>query len=160
MPELAVECSDRKKNGMPIVCVLHTFSLMIPERRKVSSYRDLTVWQRSMDLADVVHEITRSFPKDERFGLTSQIERSAASIPSNIAEGHGRSHLREYLHHLSMARGSLMELETQLTIAARRQYVSVADQQRAFDLSGDVGRLLGGLVRALKRLLPSQTPRT
>ena len=125
----------------------------MPERAKINSYRDLIVWQRAIDLTDVVHEITRSFPKDERFALTNQMERSAASIPSNIAEGHGRRHLREYLNHLSMARGSLMELETQLTIATRRRYVSVEDQQRAFDLSGEVGRLLGGLVRALKKRL-------
>jgi four helix bundle protein len=130
---------------------------MMERRPKVTCYRDLIVWQRAIDLTDVVHEITRSFPKDERFELTSQMQRSAVSIPSNIAEGHGRAHLREYLHHLSMARGSLMELETQLTVAGRRQYVSVADQQRAFDITGDVGRLLAGLVRALKRHLAPHT---
>jgi four helix bundle protein len=108
------------------------------------------VWQRAMDLTDAAYEITRSFPKDERFGLTSQMQRSAVSIPRNIAEGHGREHLGEYLHHLSIARGSLMELETQLAIAIRRNYVSTADAQRGFDLSGDVGRLLCGLVRALE----------
>jgi four helix bundle protein len=119
-------------------------------RIKIVSYRDLTVWQRAMDLADVAYELTKSFPKDERFGLTSQVQRSAVSIPSNIAEGHGRDHLGEYLHHLSIANGSLMELETQLTIAARRNYVGNADIQRGLDLSGDVGRLLASLVRALK----------
>jgi len=118
------------------------------------SYRDLTVWQRAMDLADVAYEMTKSFPRDERFGLTSQLQRSAVSIPSNIAEGHGRDHLGEYLHHLSIANGSLMELETQLTIAARRNYVGNADTQRGLDLSGDVGRLLAGLVRALKARRP------
>jgi four helix bundle protein len=130
---------------------------MSPERKKVTSYRDLIVWQRAIDLADAVDHLTKSFPRDERFGLTNQMQRSAASIPSNIAEGHGRTHLREYLHHLSIARGSLMELETQLVLAARRQYVSLEDQQRAFDLTGDVGRLLAGLIRALRGKLPRDT---
>ena len=125
------------------------------EPRRINSYRDLTVWQRAIDLTDSVHTITRSFPKDERFGLTCQLERAAASIPSNIAEGHGRTHLREYLYHLSIARGSLMEVETQLTIAARRGYVSAAEEQRVFNLSGDVGRLLSGLIRALRKRLPN-----
>ena len=107
-----------------------------------------------MRLADAAYEITKSFPKDERFGLTSQLQRSAVSIPSKIAEGHGRDHLGEYLHHLSIANGSLMELETQITIASQRDYISHPDAQRALDLSGDVGRLLAGLVRALKARKP------
>jgi four helix bundle protein len=133
---------------------MQTLSTVLPERRKVTSYRDLIVWQRAIDLADLIHGITRTFPDDERFGLTSQIQRSAASIPSNIAEGHGRTHLREYLHHLSIARGSLVELETQLTIAGQRNYLTPEDRQHAFSLSGDVGRLLSGLLRALKKRLP------
>ncbi|HMG18015.1 MAG TPA: four helix bundle protein [Gemmatimonadales bacterium] len=122
--------------------------------RRIISYRDLTVWQRAMDLTDVAYEITKSFPREERYGLTSQLQRSAVSIPSTIPEGHGRAHLGEYLHHLSIARGSLMEFETQLAIAARRAYVSTADVQRGWDVSGDVGRLLAGLVRALKARRP------
>jgi len=113
-----------KRKMMLLTRLMQTLSVVLPERRKVTSYRDLIVWQRAMDLAHLVHEITRTFPNEERFGLTSQIQRSAASIPSNIAEGHGRTHLREYLHHLSIARGSLVELETQLAIAAQRKYLS------------------------------------
>jgi four helix bundle protein len=134
---------------------------MATGRSKIGSYRDLIVWQRAMDLADVAYDLTKSFPKDERFGLISQVQRSAVSIPSNIAEGHGRKHLGEYLHHLSIANGSLMELETQLTIASRRDYISSADVQHGFNLSGDVGRLLAGLIRALKARRPDtrhQTP--
>ena len=149
--------SIRRKNAMSFACLLQTLSVMLPEPRRINSYRDLTVWQRAIDLTDAVHAITRSFPRDERFGLTSQLERAAASIASNIAEGHGRAHLREYLHHLSIARGSLMEVETQLTIAARRGYITVADEQRAFNLSGDVGRLLSGLIRALRNRLPPKS---
>ena len=134
---------------------------MTTVHRKVTSYRDLTVWERAMDLANLAYDITKSFPKDERFGLTSQLQRAAVSIPSNIAEGQGREHLGEYLHHLSIANGSLMELETQLTIASRRDYVAAEDLQRALNLSGDVGRLLSGLVRALKAHIPRhRTPDT
>jgi four helix bundle protein len=122
-------------------------------RPKILSYRDLTVWQRAMDLTDLAYDVTKTFPRDERFALTSQLLRSAVSVPSNIAEGHGRKHLREYLHHLSIANGSLMELETQVAIAVRRDYVNPADAQRCFDVSGDVGRLLAGLIRALKARL-------
>jgi four helix bundle protein len=107
-----------------------------------------------MDLTDLVYDVARKFPRDERFALTSQIQRSAVSVSSNIAEGHGRHHLREYLHHLSIAKGSLMELETQLAIAFRRGYLDNVDSQRCFDLSGDVGRLLAGLVRALRLRVP------
>src|SRR5437667_9746068 len=99
-----------------------------------------------MDLVDVIYEITKTFPKEERFGLAAQLQRSAVSVPSNIAEGHGRDHLGEYLHHLSIANGSLMELETQFAIASRRQYIDQAALGHGLNLSGDVGRLLGGLV--------------
>ena len=107
-----------------------------------------------MDLADFAHELTKSFPRDERFSLTVQVQRSAVSIPSNIAEGHGRRHLGEYLHHLSIAKGSLMELETQFMIAFRRHYIDQGTLDRGLDLSGDVGRLLAGLVRALRARQP------
>jgi four helix bundle protein len=121
----------------------------------VRTYRDLVVWQRAIDLVDVAYRLSRAFPPAERFGLTSQIRRAAVSIPSNIAEGHGREHLGEYLHHLSIANGSLMELETQVVIAGRMGYVTVEQQQGTLDLSGDVGRMLAGLIRALKLRRPA-----
>src|SRR6266516_436778 len=134
---------------------------MAVPHRKVTSYRDLTVWQRAMDLVDLTYEITKAFPKDERIGLTAQLQRCAVSIPSNIAEGHGRDHLGEYLHHLSIANGSLMELETQVLIACRRAYVATTEVERGLDLSRVVGRLLAGLVRALKARIPRHlTPGT
>jgi len=117
---------------------------------KVRSYRDLVVWQRAIDLVDAAYRLSRTFPLEERFGLTSQLRRAAVSVPSNIAEGHGREHLGEYLHHLSIANGSLMEFETQVVIAGRMAYVTPETQQRTLDLSGDVGRMLAGLVRALR----------
>jgi four helix bundle protein len=103
-----------------------------------------------MGLVDAIYEITKTFPKEERFGLTAQLQRCAVSIPSNIAEGHGRDHLGEYIHHLGIANGSLMELETQVLIATRQSYVQDAEADRVLALSRIVGRLLAGLVRALK----------
>jgi four helix bundle protein len=120
----------------------------------VRTYRDLVVWQRAIDLVDVAYRLSRTFPAPERFGLTGQLRRAAVSIPSNIAEGHGREHLGEYLHHLSIPNGSLMELETQVVIAGRMGYVTAEHQQQALDLSGDVGRMLSGLIRALKARRP------
>ncbi len=84
----------------------------------VRSYRDLKVWEKAMDLVVESYRLTQLFPRGETYGLTAQIQRAAVSIPANIAEGHGRDHLGNYLRHLSVANGSLMELETHLLIAA------------------------------------------
>ena len=80
----------------------------------INSFRDLRVWQAGMELVEQVYLLTKSFPKQEIYGLTSQIQRAAVSVPSNIAEGHTREHSKEFLHHLSIAQASLAELETQL----------------------------------------------
>ena len=85
----------------------------------IRHYRDLEVWQRAMDLVEQVYRIAKTLPAEERYGLTSQIQRAAVSIPANVAEGHGRTHRGDYLHHLSIARGSLAELETQLAEGER-----------------------------------------
>lgn len=122
--------------------------------RRVRTYHDLVVWQRAIDLVEAAYGLSRTFPAHERFGLTSQLRRAVVSIPSNIAEGHGCEHLGEYLHHLSIANRSLMELETHLAIARRMDYVTPETAQRALDLSGDVGRMLAGLIRALKARRP------
>ena len=83
---------------------------------RVRDYRELRVWQRSVDLVEAVYLLSRELPADERFGLTSQMRRASVSVATNIAEGNGRTHLREYLHHLSFAHGSIRELETLATI--------------------------------------------
>jgi len=114
------------------------------------SYRDLDVWQKSMDLVMAVYKMTRSFPADERFGLTGQIQRAAVSIPANIAEGYGRLHRGDYLHHLSMSQGSLAELETHLTIAARLEYIPREDGVEAWHLAQETGKLLRGLIVSLQ----------
>ena len=90
----------------------------------IRSFRDLRVWQVSMDLAEQVYLLTQKFPKHEMYGLAAQMQRAAVSIPSNIAEGYTRSYTKEYSRHLSIARASLAELQTQLEIATRLKYCS------------------------------------
>jgi len=117
----------------------------------IRSYRDLEVWQKAMDLVVASYRLTNLFPKSETYGLSSQIQRSAASVPANIAEGHGREHLGDYLHHLSIANGSLMELETHILVAGRLNYVGREEVDRMLSQTGEVGRMLAGLIRSLKK---------
>ncbi|HZB43648.1 MAG TPA: four helix bundle protein [Pyrinomonadaceae bacterium] len=115
----------------------------------IKSFRDLRVWQAGMDLVEEVYRLTQSFPKHETFGLASQIQRAAVSVPSNIAEGHTREHSKEYLHHLSMAQASLAELETQMEIAARLKYLSPEHLRQNLDRIYSLGRQLYALRNAL-----------
>ena len=119
----------------------------------IQSYRELEVWQLAMELAEKCYEVTRRFPKEELFGLTSQIRRAAVSIPANIAEGQGREHTREFLNHLSIARGSLMELETHLILGQRVALMSAENVEQLLILSSRVSRMLSGLRKSLKRRL-------
>jgi four helix bundle protein len=127
-----------------------------PERasHRVNGYRDLLVWQRAMDLVVEVYRLAETFPREERYGLVQQVKRAGVSIASNIAEGHGRDHLGDYLRQLSVANGSLMELETQFLIALRMGYLSTEDGDRVLGHASEVGRMLSGLVRALKKRHP------
>ena len=120
-------------------------------------FRDLRVWQGSMDLVEAVYLVTQDFPRDEVYGLTSQMRRAAVSVPSNIAEGQSRQHLREYLHHLSMAQGSLGELETQIELAGRLGYTSNEPCRVLLEQLGAVGRQLSALRSALQRKLLTPT---
>ena len=118
---------------------------------RIQNYRDLEVWQLGMDLAEECYGVTKGFPKEELFGMTSQIRRAAASIPANIAEGQGREHTKEFLHHLSVARGSLMELETHLMLGQR---IGLLDQAKVTSLltqSERISRMLSGLRKALEK---------
>jgi four helix bundle protein len=117
----------------------------------VRSYRDLKVWEKAMLLIIECYRISRLLPKTEMFGLISQIQRAAVSIPANIAEGHGREHLGDYLRHLSIARGSLMELETHLLIITRL-YLPMDEVNRALEMVREVDRMLSGLTNKLKQL--------
>ena len=122
-------------------------------------FRDLRVWKASMDLVTSVYLVTRDFPRDEAFGLTIQMRRAATSIPSNIAEGQARDHLREYLHHLSMAQGSCAELETQVEIAGRIGYCSAVQTDPLLAEAAAVARQLRSLRVALRRKLTTESRR-
>ncbi len=117
----------------------------------VRNYRDLKVWQRGVDLVVQCYQITELFPRGELYGLVSQIRRAAVSIPSNIAEGNGRDHLGDYLRHLSFASGSLKELETQLWIANRLDFIDEPRLDEVLVGTAEVGRMLSGLKRKLRR---------
>ena len=104
-----------------------------------------------MDLVEKVYGVTRDFPKQETYGLTSQIRRAAVSIPSNIAEGHTREHLKEYLHHLSMAQASLAELETQLEISVRLRYLLPSLLEEVLRDLNSLGKQMYALRNALVR---------
>lgn len=113
-------------------------------------YKDLQVWQNSLDLVVQAYQISRLLPDDERFGLISQIQRAAVSIPANIAEGHGRHHSGDFLRFLYIVNGSLRELETHLELAERLGYLSAEQLSMAYNLTVEVGRKLSGLINSLK----------
>ena len=123
--------------------------------KEVRSYKDLVAWQKSMDLVAAVYRASQGFPKEEIFGLVSQTRRAAVSVPSNIAEGHARTSKKEFQYFLSNARGSLAELETQLTIAHQLAYIDETGINQLPDRLGEVGRILNGLLTALKRSFKS-----
>jgi len=119
----------------------------------MKSFRELRVWQLAMNLVEKIYSLSKDFPKEEVYGLTSQLRRAPVSIPSNIAEGHTRERLKEYLHHISMAQASLAEVDTQLEIAKRLRYVSAT---RWTSLEGE----LSSLRRQLYALRNSLSKRT
>jgi four helix bundle protein len=120
-------------------------------RKPIKSYRDLNVWAKAMDMAESVYTTTRTWPKEELYGLTSQIRRAAVSIPSNIAEGHGRVSTKEYLHHLSIARGSLLELETQILLAERLEYSPKQVTHELLARADEISRMLMRLYQSLAK---------
>lgn len=115
------------------------------------SYRDLETWREAMNLVETCYRLAAALPSDEKFGLASQIRRAAVSIPANIAEGYGRVHRGDYVHHLSIAGGSLAELETLLTIAGRLRMLSREDLMPAWEQAQRVARLLTRLRQSLQK---------
>ncbi len=113
-------------------------------------YQGLTVWQRSMELAEAVYILARQLPDTERYGLISQMQRSAVSVASNIAEGHGRQSRGDYRRHLAIARGSLAELETQIALAVRVTPVEREAAMRSWELAQEVGKMLTRLRQSLE----------
>jgi four helix bundle protein len=117
----------------------------------IESYRDLRVWQSAMDLAEAVYRLTASFPKDEKFGVTSQIRRACTSIPANIAEGYGRDSKGSYAQFLKVAQRSLKELETHLLLAERLGLSGNGASQQVLSSCDALGRMLRSLIRAIER---------
>jgi len=117
---------------------------------KLESYRDLKVWQRAMDLTEACYLQTRSFPREEMFGLTSQIRRAATSIAANIAEGYGREQTGVFVQFLRVSQGSLKELETHLLIARRVKIGSQKEAEPLLDKCQELGKMLRSLIRSLQ----------
>ena len=115
----------------------------------MKTYRDLIVWQKSIVLVTEVYKISKEFPNDETYGLTSQIRRCAVSIPSNIAEGYGRNSTNDYIHFLRIATGSLYELQTQMEIALNLHYIEKSKFNCIYELSREIERMLSSLIRKL-----------
>ncbi|HNX00498.1 MAG TPA: four helix bundle protein [Candidatus Cloacimonadota bacterium] len=108
----------------------------------IQSYRDLIVWQKAMDYAFEVYQLSRKFPKEELYSLTNQIQRAAISIPSNIAEGKGRTSKAEFAHFISIALGSLAETETQILLSIRLQYITDNQAKLALNLREEISKML------------------
>jgi four helix bundle protein len=119
----------------------------------IRHYRELEVWQLAMELAEDCYRITKGFPREELFGLVSQIRRAAVSIPANIAEGQGRQHTKEFLNHVSIARGSLMELDTHLILSQRVIPVESSVVDVLLAKADRISRMLAGLRKALQERL-------
>jgi len=109
---------------------------------QVSSHRELIVWQKAMDMVVRVYEVSKFFPSSETYGLTSQLRRAAVSVPANIAEGSSRGSAKDYCQFLAVAKGSLMETETLLTVAVRLNYVGEADVADAYGLITEISKML------------------
>ena len=117
----------------------------------IRSYRDLVVWQKAVELVTEIYRLTQSIPKEEKIDLMSQMRRAAVSIPSNIAEGHGRLSRKEYIYFLGNARGSLAELETQVTIARNLGFLEETKLNRVLEQAGELCRIKNGLLASLRK---------
>ena len=117
---------------------------------EITSYRDLSAWQEAIELTVQVYRLTKDWPREELYGLTSQARRSATSVAANIAEGYGRDNLGSYLQFLRIAQGSLKEVETHLIVAQRVGVVGEEEARPVLDHADRVGRILGGLIRKLQ----------
>jgi four helix bundle protein len=124
----------------------------------VSSYRDLEVWKKAVQLAKAVYRMTEAFPRHEVYGITSQLRRAAVSVPANIAEGRVLATTKEFLRHLSIARGSLAELETLLTIAEQLAYCQPGTAHEILHRCDEISRMLSGLRNSLKRRMKCDRP--
>lgn len=122
---------------------------------KSSDYRQLKVWQKAMDLTVEIYSLVNKFPREENYALSDQMRRSVVSIPSNIAEGQGRNSAKEFVNFLSIARGSLWELETQIEISERLHYINSGQKNKVYEQTEEIGKMLNALATSLE-----QTPIT
>ncbi|WGH76603.1 four helix bundle protein [Tenacibaculum tangerinum] len=120
------------------------------KENNIKTFRDLLVWQKSMVFVTEVYKVSNDFPKEETFGLTSQIRRSAVSIPSNISEGYGRQSLGDFIRFLKIGIASLFELQTQLEISLNLEYISREPFDQLYEKSREIERMLSSLIRKLK----------
>ena len=118
---------------------------------QIKSYNDLIVWQKAIALVKDIYKVSQLFPKEEVYGLTSQIRRLSVSIPSNIAEGHARNTTGEYIQFLGIARGSLAELDTQIIIATSLDFLSKEQEKLLRDKTAEVNRLTNALIKSLRK---------
>lgn len=133
-----------------------TSSTHPPRGSTIRRYTELIVWQKAMALVGIVYWASRSLPDDERFGITQQLRRSTVSIPSNIAEGHGRMTNGDYVRFLAIARGSLLETETLLQLCVNLEYVQAAAITEAMSLADEVSRMLAVMIRTLGKRSPKR----
>jgi four helix bundle protein len=117
---------------------------------QIKSFRDLMVWQKAMDLVVLVYEITKQFPVDERYALSSQVKRAAVSVPSNIAEGYGRCSTADYIRFLQNALGSVYELQTQLELTVRLKFVRLDEVKESLALCAEIEKMLIALSAKLR----------
>ena len=117
---------------------------------KIVSYKDLIVWQKAMAMVEIVYNLTQKMPKEELFSLTNQIRRAAISVPSNIAEGFGRQSKKEYQQFLSIANGSVCEIETQLLLCVRIGYLTEENTKDTFQLLSEIGKMITAIKQKLK----------
>ena len=125
---------------------------------EIRSYRDLLVWQRSMELTMHSYRLSANFPADERFGLTSQLRRAAVSVPANIAEGHQRKSTKDYLRFISIASGSLAETETLVELASRLHSIEHHQVKELVQCADEVGKMLRSIQQKLEAKLTSPSP--
>jgi four helix bundle protein len=118
---------------------------------KVNNYRDLRVWQMGMTMVTEIYKVSQAFPREELYGLTSQLRRAGVSVPANIAEGFGRQTTRDYLNFLTIARGSLMEVETLLQICRNLNYVDQPQLDNLLEHADHLSRSLNALITSLRR---------
>ena len=118
--------------------------------RKINSYKDLLVWEKAHNMVLEIYSLTRHFPKEERYGLVQQIQRSAVSVPTNIAEGFSRGSIKEYIHFLYICRASLSETDYHLHLSLDLKYLSLKSYDKIKQLIDEIGKMVNGLINSLK----------